>query len=166
MTDATAPIPIDSARQIEAIRRFYGDLPRVSDWFLVTQELIDQFGRATCDSHWIHTDPVRARSESPFGTAVAQGFWTLSLLSHLSQKLAASPFPPGALFGINYGLDRVRFPSPVPIGAQIRLRFDLVNVEPRSNGRYLVKTENVIEIAGQHKPALVAEWLFVLVYMN
>lgn len=163
MRDAGTPSSCGRDAQVDAIWRFYGDQPRISDWFTVTQELIDQFGIATCDSHWIHSDPVRARQESPYGTTVAQGFWTLSMLSCLSQQLVGGSFPPATQFGLNYGLERVRFPAPVPVGARIRLRFRLVDVEARSGGRYLVRSENVMEVEGQDKPALIAEWLFLLV---
>jgi acyl dehydratase len=86
------------------------------------------------------------------------------MLSHLSQQVIGGAFPPGALFGINYGFDRVRFPGPAPVGSRIRLRYKLVDVEARGGGRYLVKTKNTVEVEGQDKPALVAEWLFLLVY--
>jgi acyl dehydratase len=126
--------------------------------------LIDQFGAATCDSHWIHTDPQRARRESPYGTTIAHGFWTLSMLSHLAQQSTGGAFPPGAQFGINYGFERVRFPGPAPVGSRIRLRYELVEIEPRPGERFLVKTQNTIEVENQEKPALVADWLFLLVY--
>jgi len=161
--DAFTPTSLDRNAQIHAIWSFYGKQSRTSDWFTVTQEMIDQFGVATCDSHWIHCDPVRARSESPYGTTVAQGFWTLSMLSCLSQRLVGKAVPPGMQLGLNYGLDRVRFPAPVPVGARIRLCFRVIDVEARNNGRYLVRSENLMEIEGQAKPALVAEWLFLLV---
>ncbi len=149
---------------IESIHRFYGEQPRTSDWFTVTQELIDQFGRATCDRDWLHTDPVRARRDSPYGGTIAHGFWTLSMLTHLSRKAIGADYPPGALFGINYGFERVRFPGPVPVGTRIRLHCKLLDIAPRDAGQYLVKTENIIEVEDQNKPALVAEWLCLLMY--
>jgi acyl dehydratase len=154
----------ESDRHIETIRDFYRHARQPSEWFAVTQDLIDQFGAATCDSHWIHNDPARASRESPYGTTIAHGFWTLSMLSHLAQQATGDGYPPGAQFGINYGLDRVRFPGPAPVGSRIRLNYKLVDVEPRGGGRYLVKTENTVEVEGQPKPALIAEWLFLLVY--
>lgn len=164
MGDATELNADVSNRQIEAIREFYRDSRRSSDWFMVTQDLVDQFGVATCDNHWIHTDPVRASRESPYGGTIAHGFWTLSMLSHLAQQATGGGYPSDALLGINYGLDRVRFPGPAPAGSRIRLRYELVDVEARPGGRYLVKTHNEVEVEGQDKPAVVADWLFVLVY--
>jgi acyl dehydratase len=149
---------------LKAIRAFYGDASRTSDWFTVTQELIDQFGEATCDSDWFHTDPERAERESPYGGTVAFGFWTLSMLMHLSRQVCGADYPSGALFGINYGFERIRFPEPVPVGSRIRLHTTLGEIAPRDGGRYLVKTTNTIEVDGHEKPALVAEWLFMLVF--
>ena len=147
---------------VEAIQRFYGDAPRVSDWFSVTQEVIDQFCDATGDNDWIHTDPERARRDGPFGGTIAPGFWTLSMLTHLSRNSTGQDYPPGTLLGINYGFDRVRFPGPVRIGARIRVQVKLVEITPREHGRFLVRTENTVEVEGQDKPALVAEWLILL----
>ncbi len=153
-----------SGDPVEAIRNYYGRMPRMSDWFTVTQEMIDQFGRATCDSDWIHTNPERARLESPYGTPIAHGFWTLSMLTHLSRETQGADYPPGALVGINYGFERVRFPGPVPIGLRIRLHSKLIDITARDGNRYLIRTENTIEVENQSKPAVVAEWLFLLVY--
>jgi acyl dehydratase len=86
------------------------------------------------------------------------------MLSHLSQQVSGGAYPPGAKFGINYGFDRVRFPGPASVGSRIRLRSELVDVEPRRDGHFLVKTRNTIEVEGQDKPAVVADWLFLLVY--
>ncbi|MCI0333938.1 MAG: MaoC family dehydratase [Planctomycetes bacterium] len=164
MTEPPNRSSIGSASEIDTIRGFYGDREHTSDWFEVTQDLVNQFGIATCDSDWIHTDPARARNESPYGNTVAHGFWTVSMLSFLSRNATGGDYPPGAQLGINYGLDRARFPGPVRVGARIRLRFKLVDVACRNEGQYLVKTENVIEVEGQGKPALVADWLFLLIY--
>lgn len=155
---------VESGDEVAAIRSFYLNAPHTSDWFVVSQDLVNQFGTATCDSHWIHTDPERASRESPFGGTVAHGFWTLSMLSHLSQKAIGDVYPPRAQFGINYGFDRVRFPGPAPVGTRIRLRYELMDVEARSGIGYLVKTKNMVEVEGQEKPAVVADWLFLLVY--
>ncbi|MCA9099757.1 MAG: MaoC family dehydratase [Planctomycetales bacterium] len=151
---------------VSTIRTFYGETPRTSDWFTVTQELINQFGEATCDSDWFHTDPQRARCESPYGGTIAFGFWTLSMLTHLSRQLGGADYPPGALFGINYGFDRVRFPGPVLVGSRIRLHTSLGRITPRDPGEFLVSTANTIEVEYQDKPALIADWLFLLVFRN
>jgi acyl dehydratase len=164
MSEEPDSTTIDSSHPIETIRRFYRDAPKSSEWFVVTQELVDQFGRSTFDTEWIHSDPERAGRESPYRNTIAHGFWTLAMLTHLSQQATGTAYPPGARFGINYGLNRVRFPSAVPVGSRIRLRYHLIDIESRSDGQYLVRTENVIDVEGQEKPALVADWLFLLVY--
>jgi acyl dehydratase len=166
MTEPAATKADASSGPIDAIRVYYGARPQTSDWYTVTQEMIDQFGAATGDSEWIHCDPERARRESPYGGTIAHGFWTLSILVHLSRLNTRSDYPPGALFGINYGFNRVRFPGAVPVGSRIRLRSKLLDVAPRAEGQYLVTTENTVEVDGQNQPALVAEWLFLLVFPN
>ena len=149
---------------IETIRSYYGEGDRVSDWFTVAQSLIDKFGESTRDSDWLHTDPERAKRDSPFGGTIAFGFWTLSMLTYFVRQTQGGDYPPGALFGLNYGFDRVRLMAPVPVGSRIRCRSRFVGVQEREPGRYLVKTEQAIEVEGTGKPALVAEWLVMLVY--
>jgi len=153
----------DSSR-INAITAHYGREQTVSEWFTVDQRLIDQFGQATCDSDWLHTDPVRAAHESPFGGTIAYGFWTVSMMTYFARQMMGSDYPEGALFGLNYGLDRLRFISPVPVGSRIRSRAALLEVEERENGRYLVRVEFQINVEGVEKPAMVAEWLTMLVF--
>ena len=127
----------------------------VSDWFEVSQERINLFAEATEDRQWIHTDPERARRESPFKTTIAHGFLTLSLLSELMKRAISVN---GVRMGINYGLNRVRFASPVPAGARIRGRFTLAAVEEIRGG--VQATWNVtVEREGGDKPCCVAEWL-------
>lgn len=122
-----------------------------SEWVQVSQERIDQFALATGDSQWIHVDPVRAAA-GPFGTTVAHGFLTLSLLPQLS----ASAFEVAdARMGINYGLDRLRFPTPVPAGSRLRGHFKLARFEPLSGGAQL-GLEVTMELEGVAKPACVA----------
>lgn len=128
----------------------------VSDWMEITQEQITAFANVTGDRQWIHVDPARARAESPFGTTVAHGFLTLSLLS----ALAAPVRVPGVRMTINYGLDRVRFPSPVPAGSRIRARFRLAATEP--SGEAVRATWNVtVELEGSPKPCCVADWILL-----
>ena len=98
----------------------------LSDWLEVTQPMIDAFAETTRDRQWIHTDRERAAAESPFGTTIAHGFLTLSLISHLKSQAVAVR---GVRMGINYGLNRVRFPAPVRSGSRIRGRFTLQSVE-------------------------------------
>ena len=131
-----------------------GEEVGISPWVEVTQERIDTFARAIEDFQWIHVDRARAEA-SPFGGTIAHGFLTLSLLSHLSERTFGFT---DRRMGINYGLNRVRFTSPVPSGARVRARFTLANYEPLEGG-VQVTWNTVVEIEGKDKPALVAEWL-------
>ena len=149
---------------VEDIHRSYGEEPQLSEWFLVEQEHIDQFGQATLDSDWMHVDPERAKRDGPFGGTVAFGFWTLSMLTYFMRNAGGRDYPEGALYGLNYGFDRVRLIEPVLVGERIRNRSKLLGITERGDGRFLVKTENTVEIEGKEKPAMVAEWLFMLVY--
>jgi acyl dehydratase len=128
----------------------------VSDWFAIEQERIDEFARATDDPQWIHTDPVRA-AEGPFGTTVAHGFLTLSLVVPLFEQ--ALPTLDGYRLSVNYGLNRVRFPAPVPAGSRVRARFVVEDVEEVSGGEQ-ARVAATIEREGQEKPVCVAEALF------
>ena len=123
-----------------------------TEWFEVTQERIDRFAEATDDPQWIHTDPVRA-AEGPFGTTVAHGFLTLSLCVPLmTQTLALS----GYSMGVNYGVNKVRFPAPVPSGSRIRARFTVQTVEEVAGGEQAVVL-GTVEREGGEKPVCVAE---------
>jgi acyl dehydratase len=147
-----------AATQIEnltELQPLVGQEVAVSDWFEVSQERINLFAEATEDRQWIHTDPERAARESPFKITIAHGFLTLSLLSELMKRAISVG---GVRMGINYGLNRVRFVSPVPAGARIRGRFTLAAVEPMSGG--LQATWKVaVERDGGDKPCCIAEWL-------
>ena len=125
----------------------------VGEWFDVTQDRIDAFADATNDHQWIHVDTERAGA-GPFGTTIAHGFLTLSLLVDLAPSLDV----PGARMGINYGLDRVRFISPVPSGGRIRATSRLVSVDEIAGGVH-IKSEVTVEVEGGEKPAMVAETL-------
>lgn len=138
---------------IEEIQPKVGEEIGVSDWLLISQERINQFAEATNDHQWIHIDPERAAT-GPFGTTIAHGFLTLSLIADLSPSLAVS----GVRMGINYGLDRVRFMSPVPVDSRIRARSKLLSVHEIDGGVQL-KSEVTIELEGVEKPACVAEML-------
>ena len=151
-------------KPLETIKAFYGDKTTVSDWFTVEQTLIDKFGEATCDLDWMHVDPERAKREGPFGGTIAFGFWTISMMTCFTRQMFGQDYPEGALYGLNYGFDRLRLMSPVPIGRRIRCHCRLMDIEERGEGQFLVKTENRIEVKGVEKPAMIAEWLFMLVY--
>ena len=140
---------------IEELRRLAGKEVAVTDWFTVSQERIDVFAGATEDHQWIHVDRERAARESPYGTTVAHGFLSLSLLPHLLDEAIEIQ---GTRLGINYGLNRVRFTGPVPAGSRVRARFRLAGVEDIERGVQM--TWNVtVEREGEAKPVLVAEWL-------
>jgi acyl dehydratase len=128
----------------------------VSPWLEISQERIDEFARATDDPQWIHTDPERAAA-GPFGTTIAHGFLTLSLVVPLFNQ-ALPPLEASGMT-LNYGLNRVRFTSPVPSGARIRGRFRIEDVEDVASGRQ-ARVAVTIELEGQEKPACVAEALF------
>jgi acyl dehydratase len=127
----------------------------VSPWIEITQERIDTFARAIEDFQWIHVDRERAGT-SAFGGTIAHGFLTLSLLSHLSEQTFSFA---DRRMGINYGLNRVRFTSPVPSGSRVRARFTLAAYEPLAENGVQVTWKVVMEREGAEKPALVAEWL-------
>jgi acyl dehydratase len=143
---------LKSLRELEAK---VGQEVGVSPWVEITQERIDTFARAIEDFQWIHVDPARA-SSSPFGHTIAHGFLTLSLLSHLSEMTFGFS---DRRMGINYGLNRVRFTSPVPVGSRVRARFTLQKFEPIEGNGVQVTWNVVVEVDGAAKPALVAEWL-------
>ena len=128
----------------------------VSDWLAIEQARIDDFARATDDPQWIHTDPVRAAA-GPFGTTIAHGFLTLSLVVTLFEQ--AIPPLEGYRLTVNYGLNRVRFPAPVPSGSRVRARFVVEDVEDVSGGEQ-ARVAATIEREGQEKPVCVAEALF------
>lgn len=134
---------------------FVGREIGVSDWFTVDQGRIDMFGAAHYDPDPQHLDPAWAAEHSPYGGTIAYGFQTLSMLSHLTLHLR----PKGAGVALNYGFDRVRFVSAVPVNARIRVRQSLTEATPRSQGVWVIKTHNIVEVDGQTAPALVADWL-------
>lgn len=133
----------------------------VSSWITVDQEMINQFAETTRDRQWIHIDVERAKRESPFRAPVAHGYLTLSLIAAMSYDIGAVPEGTAAAF--NYGLDKVRFLTPVKAGARVRMRSTLVSFEEKGAGQFLMKASNVVEIEGENKPALIAETLAMLV---
>jgi acyl dehydratase len=131
-----------------------GDVFGPSSWIEVTQEKIDGFAEATGDHQWIHVDPERAR-EGPFGTTIAHGYLTLSLLPVASYEV----IPREGRMGINYGVNRVRFPAPVPVGSRVRVTFEAKDVEEVPGGRQSTLLATV-EREGGEKPVCVAEVVF------
>jgi len=129
----------------------------VSDWVTVDQAMIDRFAEATGDFQFIHVDVEKAR-QTPFGGTIAHGFLTLSLLPQLVQK-ADTPRVADIKMGVNYGSDRLRFLAPVRSGKRVRGRFKLLEVQEKRPGQYQQTIEATVEIEGEGKPALVAEWI-------
>ena len=136
---------------------FIGKEVGLTDWIVVDQERINQFADATGDHQYIHLDAERA-AQTPFGTTIAHGFLTLSLLSMLSGMGGGLKLE-NTVMGINYGLDKVRFLNPVKSGAKIRARFVLTSAEEKKPGSFLLKHNVTVEIDGEEKPALIAYWL-------
>lgn len=144
---------------VSRLEALAGSETDVGEWCVVDQERIDRFAEVTGDIQWIHTDPERARRESPYGTTVAHGFLTLSLLPFLTQSNHPDHFSanyPGMRLRVNYGLNRVRFPQPVRSGDRIRARTFLLSAAPAGEAVEIVYRITV-DIEGQEKPACVAE---------
>lgn len=143
---------------VEEITRKLGEETHLSDWLAVDQTMINGFADVTKDHQWIHVDVDRAAKESPFGSTVAHGFLTLSLIPHLSGIVDPSqPAYPGLKLAVNYGLNRVRFPNPVTADSKVRSRSKLAGVDKVNEECFQVVQEVTIEIDGQEKPACVAE---------
>jgi acyl dehydratase len=128
----------------------------ISSWICVDQPMIDAFAAATGDRQFIHIDPAAAAA-TPFGGTVAHGLLTLSLLPAMAGEVLERPA--GAQMSVNYGFDRVRFVSPVRSGARVRGRFELAGYEEQKPGRFQARLTVVVEIEGEQKPALTADWL-------
>ena len=139
----------------DELRAAAGEQLGVSGWMTIEQQRVNAFADATEDHQWIHIDPQLAAA-GPFGTTIAHGFLTLSLLSHLCEQTFSFS---DRKMGVNYGLNKVRFTSPVASGARVRARFTLAKYEPIDGNGVQVTWNTVIEIEGASKPALVAEWI-------
>ncbi|MBU7440245.1 MaoC family dehydratase [Paraburkholderia fungorum] len=146
---------------LATIDEFVGRELGVSNWVLVDQASIDAFAQCTGDRQWIHVDAERAKRDSPYGCTIAHGYLTLSLLGAFAIEIGL--IPEDASAGLNYGLDKVRFMTPVKAGARVRNRITLASVEKKDGGRVIVKTLNELQIEGEEKPALIAETLAMLV---
>lgn len=131
---------------------------QVSDWVEVTQDMINKFADATGDHQFIHVDPERAKL-TPFGTTIAHGFLTLSLMPLLSDKIADPIRLEGVKMGVNYGGNKTRFLTPVPSGSRVRGRFKLLEFDEKRPGQFQQTNEFTVEIEGKDKPALIAEWI-------
>lgn len=147
-------IPSASGEVINQLRRLVGLRLGPSDWLEIDQDRIDSFTRATDDPQWIHIDPLRAAA-GPFGTTIAQGYLTMSLMVPLTAQVPL-PLDPPPTMAINYGLDRLRFPAPVPSGSRVRAWVEVKEVSEVSGGAQIVRLVT-IELEHTDKPALVAE---------
>jgi acyl dehydratase len=139
----------------EELRKFLGQEIAKSEWIAISQDRIQAFAEVTGDHQWIHLDSERAKRESPYGSTIAHGFLTLSLISQL---FATAVRISGGRLTINYGLNRVRFPAPVPAGARIRASFTVQSFRELPKGSE-VTLEVVVECENAAKPCCVAEWI-------
>ena len=133
----------------------------VSDWVLIDQDRINKFADATMDHQFIHVDPEQAAPV--FGSTIAHGFLSLSLVAGIPFKQEIGLVLEGTKMGLNYGLDKVRFLSPVPVDSEVRIRMKCIDISEKNPGQYLAKTEVTMEIKGIEKPAFVAETLSMFV---
>ena len=154
----------DIENAYETLTARIGESNTPSEWFEITQDRVNDFADVTMDHQWIHIDPERAKA-GPFGAPIAHGQLTLSIMSFLPKPDAAESLPqlPGQKLTINYGFDKIRFPSPVPVGAKIRTTSTLKRVEIKGS---MIETMNevVVEVQGCEKPCVVAESLARLVF--
>ncbi len=142
----------------EEIAKYIGLQCEPTDWFTIDQNQIDQFADCTLDRQFIHVDPEKAK-DTPFGSTIAHGFLTLSMLSHFSESF--SIIIDGFYMAMNKCFDRVRFVSPVKVDTRIRAHAKVLDIDEKKPGQFTLNVEVTIEIENEEKPALVAEWLTV-----
>ncbi|KRP92149.1 nodulation protein NodN [Bradyrhizobium yuanmingense] len=147
---------------LEAYQAMVGKEIGVSSWHLIDQPRIDSYADVIEDHQFIHVDPERAKKETAFGTTIAHGFLTMSLLSIMSYEVM--PVIAGTTMGVNYGFDRLRFISPVRSGKRVRGRFVLAEAKLRKPNELQSRTSVTVEIEGEDKPALVADWLGLIYF--
>ncbi len=149
----------------EVLRAAVGQPEGVSEWFEIDQKRIDAFAEITEDRQFIHVDPVKAAELSPWKVTVAHGFLTLSMLSYLAESLPRDPrSAEGIVMGINYGFEKVRFVSPVKVGSKIRANSVLAAVEQKDPNTLQLTRTMTVEVEGETRPALVADWVTRVVY--
>jgi acyl dehydratase len=139
---------------IEGLKGLLGQAVGPGEWRTVTQEMIDEFAELSGDDQWIHVDVERAEKESPFGTTVAHGNLTLSMIDGFRLDLIQST---GFALGVNYGWNKVRFPAPVPAGARCRASAEVISVDEGGGGWWQIVTRFTVEVEGNDKPACVGE---------
>ncbi len=145
---------------LATINEFVGRELGVSDWITIDQQRINEFADCTGDHQWIHVDVERAKRESPFGTTIAHGYLTLSLLPMMQYEVGT--LPDGVKAALNYGADKIRFINPVKSGSRVRDRIALIAAEDKGGGRILLTTRHTVEIDGEEKPAMVADTLAMI----
>jgi acyl dehydratase len=143
------------------LAKHVGEEIGVSSWILLDQNRINEFAHCTGDHQWIHLDAERAAREGPFGGTIAHGFLTLSLIAPTSFEVMLGRISPKSV--VNYGLEKVRFVAPVRSGKRVRNHITIASVENKGTGRFLVTTENTMEIEGESKPALTASALAMFI---
>ena len=131
-----------------------------SEWFQIDQDRINAFADATLDHQFIHVDPEQARN-TPFGTTIAHGYLTLSLLPYLQATIDGFLMPKGMKMAMNYGFDKLRFMAPVKVDKRVRAVATMMEATEKREGQWLLKFNFVVEIEGEDKPALMAEWLLM-----
>lgn len=139
---------------IEGVKALVGEEIGPSEWREVTQEMINLFGDLSGDDQWIHVDIERAKNESPYGTTIAHGNLTLSLIDGFRKSLLVQN---GFVLGVNYGWDKVRFPAPVPAGSKVRARAEIISVDDVGEGWFQIVTRFKLEVEGVEKPCCVAD---------
>ena len=147
---------------LDAFQAMVGNEVGVSSWHLIDQKRIDVYADVIEDLQFIHIDPERAARETPYGTTVAHGFLTMSLLSIMSYEVM--PVVAGTTMSVNYGFDRLRFISPVRAGSRVRGRFTLTEARLRKPNELLSRSSVTVEIEGEEKPALAADWLGLIYF--
>lgn len=147
---------------LEAYQAMVGKEIGVSSWHMIDQPRIDTYADVTEDHQFIHVDPERAKTETAFGTTIAHGFLTMSMMSVMSYEVM--PAIAGTTMGVNYGFDKLRFISPVRSGKRVRGRFVLADAKLRKPNELQSRTNVTVEIEGEDKPALVAEWLGLIYF--
>ena len=150
----SATTPRAVVRGIEDVRALKDEIVGPSAWREVTQDMVDQFAELTGDHQWIHVDVERAKRESPFGTTIAHGNLTLSMIDGMRRDLNDWS---GFKLGVNYGWNKVRFPAPVPVGSRLRCFAQIVEVDDLGGGWHQVVTRLTVEIEGGEKPVCVAD---------
>jgi acyl dehydratase len=157
-------MPTNAENAFELFSAALGQSEGTGEWFEVTQDQVNQFADVTLDHQFIHIDPEAAKA-TPFGGTIAHGFLTLSMLVHLGASIPQDPARfTGVLMGVNYGFDKVRFVSPVPVGSRIRASSELVDVQLKDANNLQVTRRFAVEVEGSERPAAVADWITRMTY--